>query len=157
MPKINDKVCGSAWPFTSLSSFFFGLPRFLNVKDRSSCLPELVAISLFCEYVWYCELFSALLFTWTLCTWRTSSYIYWSSLGWLKKQPPRCSVRKVVLRNVAKFTGKHLYQSLFFDKVAGLRRTTLLKKRLLHKCFPVNFAKFLRTLFSHNTFGRLLL
>ena len=31
-----------------------------------------------------------------------------------------CSVRKGVLRNVAKFTGKRLCQSLFFNKVAGL-------------------------------------
>ena len=29
----------------------------------------------------------------------------------------------------------------------GLRPATLLKKRLWHKCFPVNFAKFLRTPF----------
>ena len=28
---------------------------------------------------------------------------------------------KGVLRNLAKFTGKHLRQSLFFDKVAGLK------------------------------------
>ena len=28
---------------------------------------------------------------------------------------------KGVLRNLAKFTGKHLCQSLFFDKVAGLK------------------------------------
>ena len=28
----------------------------------------------------------------------------------------RCSVKKVVLRNFAKFTGKHLCQSLFFKK-----------------------------------------
>ena len=28
-----------------------------------------------------------------------------------------------------------------------LRRATLLKKRLWHRCFPVNFAKFLRTTF----------
>ena len=34
---------------------------------------------------------------------------------------------------------------------------TLLKKRLWHRCFPVNFAKFLRTPFSKNTSGRLLL
>ena len=33
----------------------------------------------------------------------------------------RCSVRTGVLRNVAKFTGKHLCQSLFFNKVAGLQ------------------------------------
>ena len=33
----------------------------------------------------------------------------------------RCSVKKGVLKNFAKFTGKHLCQSLFFNKVAGLR------------------------------------
>ena len=32
----------------------------------------------------------------------------------------RCSLRKSVLRNFAKFTGKHLCQTLFFNKVAGL-------------------------------------
>ena len=32
----------------------------------------------------------------------------------------RCSVRKCVLRNFTKFTGKHLCPSLFFNKVAGL-------------------------------------
>ena len=32
----------------------------------------------------------------------------------------KCSVKKDVLRNFAKFTGKHLYQSLLFNKVAGL-------------------------------------
>ena len=33
----------------------------------------------------------------------------------------RCSVRKGVLRNFAKFTGKYLCQSLILKKVAGLR------------------------------------
>ena len=41
-----------------------------------------------------------------------------------------CSVRKGVLRNFAKFTEKHKRQSVFFNKVAGLRPATLLKKRL---------------------------
>ena len=49
----------------------------------------------------------------------------------------RCSVKKIVLRNFAKFTGKHL-------------------KRLWHRCFPLNFTKFLRTPFSQNPSGRLL-
>ena len=39
----------------------------------------------------------------------------------------------------------------------GLRSATLLKKRLWHKCFPVNFAKFLRTPLLQNTSGWLLL
>ena len=55
--------------------------------------------------------------------------------------------KKGALRNFAKFTGKHLCQSLFFNKVAGLRPATLLKKRFWHMRFPVNFAKFQRTSF----------
>ena len=35
-----------------------------------------------------------------------------------------CSVRKGVLRNFTKFTGKHMYQSLFFNKAAGLFHRT---------------------------------
>ena len=60
---------------------------------------------------------------------------------------------KGVLRNFAKFTGKHLFQSFFFNKVAGLSPATLLKKRLWHRCFPVDFAKFIRTPFftEHRT------
>ena len=69
----------------------------------------------------------------------------------------RCSLRKGVLRNFVKFTGKHLCQSLLFNKVAGLRPATLLKKKLWHRCFPINFVKFLRTAFLRNTSGRLLL
>ena len=68
-----------------------------------------------------------------------------------------CSVRKGVLVNLAKFTRKHLCQSLFFNKVAGLRPATLLKKRLWHRYFPVNFVKFLRIPFSQNASWRLLL
>ena len=65
----------------------------------------------------------------------------------------RCSVRKGVLRNFPKFKGKELCQSLFFIK--SCRPITLLKKRLRHRCFPVYFAKFLRTPFLQNTSGRL--
>ena len=39
-----------------------------------------------------------------------------------QKQPPKMFyIKKGVLRNFAKFKGKHLCQILFFDKVAGLR------------------------------------
>ena len=52
-----------------------------------------------------------------------------------------------VLENFTNFTAKHLCQSFFFNKPAGLRRTTLLEKRVWHMCFPVNFMKFLRAPF----------
>ena len=58
-----------------------------------------------------------------------------------QKQPPKVFCKKGVLRTFAKFTGNHLCQVLFFNKVAGF----------------VNFAKFLGTPFSQNSSGWLLL
>ena len=58
----------------------------------------------------------------------------------------RCSVRKGVLKNFAKFTGKYLCQGLSFNKAAGLRPATLLKKRLRHRCF---FPWILRKFWEH--------
>ena len=48
----------------------------------------------------------------------------------------RCSTNKAVLKNSAIFTGKHLcwFQACIF-----------IKKRLQHRCFPVNTAEFLGT------------
>ena len=59
----------------------------------------------------------------------------------------RCSMKKGVPRNFARFAGKNLCQSVFFNKVADLRPATLLKKRLWHRRFPVSFTKFPRTTF----------
>ena len=69
----------------------------------------------------------------------------------------RCFIRKGVLRNFTKFLGKHLFQSVFFNKVAALKPATLSKKRLWHRCFPKNFVKFLGISFLQNNSERLLL
>ena len=45
------------------------------------------------------------------------NYTFWSWI--LRSRHQRCSIKKGVLRNFSKFTGKHLCQSLFFNKVAG--------------------------------------
>ena len=66
-------------------------------------------------------------------------------------------MEKAVPENFAKFTGKYLCQCLFLNKVAGLMRATLFKKRLWHRCFPVDFTKFSITSFLQNTSGRVLL
>ena len=60
---------------------------------------------------------------------------------------PEVFCKKGALRNFTKFTGKHLCQGLFLNKVADLRLATLLKLRLWHRCFPVNFVNFPRTPF----------
>ena len=50
------------------------------------------------------------------------------------------------LKSFPNFTGKHLCWSLFLKNLQaeGLQ---LCKKRLQHRCFPVNFVKFLKTHF----------
>ena len=51
---------------------------------------------------------------------------------------PEVFCKKNVLKSFTKFTGKaSMPGSLFSDKVAGLG----------HRCFPLNFAKYLRTPF----------
>ena len=57
--------------------------------------------------------------------------------------------KKGVLKNFAKFSGKHLCQGLFFNKVAGLRPASLLiKKGLWHRYFFWEFWEiFTNTLF----------
>ena len=81
-------------------------------------------------------------------------------IDWHHRKDPRnshrrYSTRKGVLRNFRKFTD--LCQSLFFNKVTGVRPATLLKERLWQRCFTVNFVKFLRTLHLQSTPGWLLL
>ena len=72
------------------------------------------------------------------------SKMYWGSF---RSSHQSCSMEKGVFKNFSKFTERHLCQSLFFNKVAGLRLATLLKKTLCHRCFPVNFVKLSRTPF----------
>ena len=65
--------------------------------------------------------------------------LYWTDLFVSVKQLQVVSIKKKgALKNFAKFTEKHLCQSLYFNKVAGLRPVTLVKKRLWHRCFLVN-------------------
>ena len=53
---------------------------------------------------------------------------------------------KSVLESFIKFTGKHLCQSFcVLVNTCVLRPAILWKKRLWHRCFPLNFSKFLRT------------
>ena len=72
-------------------------------------------------------------------------------VGKVRSSRPRVFCKIGVLKYFSKFTGKNLCQSVVFSKVAGLKPATLLKKRLWHRCFPVNFEKSLRTPFLQNT------
>ena len=62
----------------------------------------------------------------------------------------KCSIKKGVLRNFAKFSGKYLCQSLFFHKITGLRPATLLKKTLA-QVFSCDFCKISKNTFYYRT------
>ena len=51
--------------------------------------------------------------------------------------------KKEVLKNLAKFIGKHLCWNLFFNKVAGLRPATLSKKKVFSCEFYLIFKNIL--------------
>ena len=59
--------------------------------------------------------------------------------------------KKSVLRNFVRFTGKHLCQSRFFNKVAGLRPGTLLKKETLVQVLSWEFCEISKNTFFHRT------
>ena len=63
------------------------------------------------------------------------------------------SVAKVVLRNFAKFTGEHLCQNLFFNKVADLQ---LYQKETLAQVFSCDFCEVSKNMFLTEHLRRLL-
>ena len=66
----------------------------------------------------------------------------------VKKQAPRGVLQKSVLKNITKFTGKHLCWSLFLIKLDAWRpeACSFTKKRIQSKSFPVYFVFFLWTI-----------
>ena len=60
----------------------------------------------------------------------------------------RCSVN--VLRNFSKFTGKHLYQRLFLNKVADLA-CNFIKKESLAQVFSGEFCEISKNIFFYRT------
>ena len=91
--------------------------------------------------------------------WQTKiSYYFciWKVL-WTEAVTRRCFIKKLFLEISQNSQEKTCTRLFFFNKIAGLRPLTLLKKRLWQRSFPVNFAKFLRTPFWQNTSGRMFL
>ena len=55
------------------------------------------------------------------------------------------SIKKAILKDFVRFTGKHLCWSLFFNKLAGHKPCNFIKKKLQHRCFLANIDKFGRS------------
>ena len=64
-----------------------------------------------------------------------------------QKQSPEVFCRKGVLRNFTKFTGKHLYQSLLFNKVEG-QACNFIKKEALAQVLSCEICETSKNTFS---------
>ena len=67
-----------------------------------------------------------------------------------------CSIKKALCKNFAMFTRKHPCWNLFLINLQA-QASNFIKKRLQHRCFPVNIAKLLSTPILKNIGERLLL
>ena len=84
---------------------------------------------------------------------------YCKVLKWtFQKQSREVFCKKGALRNFAKFTWKHLCQSLFLNKVAGIRLLRkAIKKETLEQVFSCEYCEISKNTFLQNTSRRLLL
>ena len=80
-----------------------------------------------------------------------SFYLKLESSLLVRSSHRRCSVRRKHFLEISQNSQENSCARVSFW------RKRLLKKRLWHRCFPVNFAKFPRTPFLQNTSGRLFL
>ena len=73
-----------------------------------------------------------------------------TKLSLFRRNHRACSIKKMFSKMSQNSQEKHLCWSLFSVK---LKAFNFIKKKLQHNYFPVNFAKFLRATFLHNTLG----
>ena len=64
----------------------------------------------------------------------------------------RCSSKQVILE-ISQYLQENICVGAFFFKVSGLTKCNFIQKRLQHRCFLVNIAKFLRIAFLCNASG----
>ena len=64
---------------------------------------------------------------------------------------------KILLQNVSNIPRKAPMLESLFNKVSGLQAWSFIRKRLQHRCFHVNIAKYLRTPILMNICQQLLL
>ena len=137
MQRLKNKGCLiHIYRFTRCSPFWFlNAFKYLPVQISTRLVAASICIHVFCYLL--TELICFSIFKSSV---QLSSFLYIEILSfafclYLEAVAQRCSCKKGFLRYFAKFTEKHLCQSLLFNKVAGLR------------CFPANFGKFLRAPF----------
>ena len=74
--------------------------------------------------------------------------LFYFKKKFFRSSRPEVFCKKSFLRNFAKFTGKYLCQSLFFNKVAG-QACNFIKKETLAQVFSCEFCEISKNNFFH--------
>ena len=99
---------------TMMRFCYFVREHFEKVFRESTCSPFLLAQS----QQWCSSVFIVNFMFCFFCFWLSASECqFGGDIRSCQKQPPEVFCKKGVLRNFAKFTGKHLCQSLFLIKL----------------------------------------
>ena len=80
-----------------------------------------------------------------------------SIIWWWSEAATRDALQKICSKIFSNIHRKILVLESFFDKVPGLQVYNFIKKRLQHRYFVVNNAKFLRTVLLKNIYEWLIL
>ena len=135
------------WLKTSNLIFFsFSRKSFIIVFKHFAC----AYVIMFMAKEFYCQsLFVFLLFYFLyLNMWKSLHMFLLFSFetGFVVSEATTGCFSEAILKNFATITGKHQCQS-FFSIHLQASACNFIIKRLRHRCFPVNFLKFLRTTF----------
>ena len=74
----------------------------------------------------------------------------------VQKQSRKVFCKKSCSQKLRRIHRKTPMLESLFNKVADLKACNLIKIRLQHSCFPMNFAKFSRAPYLQNTYGQVL-
>ena len=121
--------------FIYYQGFFFDSAEYLNIGVFGECLEKLLKKL----RIYYISRF---------CSNKRNSLGKTRKMINQRSHRSKVFCKKGVLRNFVKFTGKHLCQSFFFNKVAGAP-ATLLTKEALTQVFSSEFCEISKNSFSN--------
>ena len=121
------------WRFLADNNLWYVKPSIVDVSHRPKYTFELSINSSVATQVWI--VFRDVM--------ETSMMIIFAKY---RSSHQRCSIKKCVLRNFTKFTGKHLRQSLFFNEVTG-QACNYIKKETLAQVFSCEFWEIYKSTF----------
>ena len=155
MALLDSHICSKNWiteqascntdkiPFL-VSSYYYLMIKYTHYLIKLQNLWSLRLFILFIVNLY--PLFAKLLFMYSIYSDFIIFIVYFAKILFTEAVTGRWSCKKGILKYFAKTYMKTELESLF-NKSAGMKPCNFIKKKLLHRCFPVNFVKFFKNIY----------